>query len=130
MLRHKTRNRRGTLPSSLIEVEPGERTALGPFDVEWLPITHSTPETCALSITVGDSRIFHTADWKIDNDPVVGPAWSSRRFRELGKQASTPLSVTPPMPTWGYSPTEGQVAAGLAKVIQCCEGAWSWVAFE
>ena len=36
-------------------------------------------------MTVGDSRIFHTADWKIDNDPVVGPAWSSRRFRELGE---------------------------------------------
>ena len=45
VLRHKTRNRRGTLPSSLIEVELGETTALGPFDVEWLPITHSTPET-------------------------------------------------------------------------------------
>ena len=123
VLRHKTRNRRGTLPSSLIEVEPGERTALGPFDVEWLPITHSTPETCALSITVGDSRIFHTADWKIDNDPVVGPAWCSRRFRELGEAGiDAVICDSTNALRGGYSPTEGQVAAGLAKVIQSCEG--------
>ena len=44
-LRHKTRGRRGTLPEPLIEVEPGETIELGPFSVEWLPITHSTPET-------------------------------------------------------------------------------------
>ena len=123
VLRHKTRNRRGTLPSSLIEVEPGETITLGPFDVEWLPITHSTPETCALSITVGDSRIFHTADWKIDNDPVVGPAWCSRRFRELGEAGiDAVICDSTNALRGGYSPTEGQVAAGLAKVIQSCEG--------
>ena len=52
VLRHKTRGRRGTLPEPLIEVEPGETIELGPFSVEWLPITHSTPETCALDDSV------------------------------------------------------------------------------
>ena len=84
VLRHKTRGRRGVLPSSLIEIEPGEEIKIGPFDIECIPITHSTPETCALSITTPRSRILHTADWKIDADPVVGAAWSSKRFRELG----------------------------------------------
>ena len=75
-LRHKTRGRRGVLPAPLIEVTPGDRSLIGPFSVEWIPVTHSTPETCALCISVGQTRILHTADWKIDAAPVVGPAWS------------------------------------------------------
>ncbi|GIS01987.1 MAG: hypothetical protein CM15mP103_05380 [Gammaproteobacteria bacterium] len=123
VLRHKTRGRRGVLPSSLIEIEPGEEIKIGPFDIECIPITHSTPETCALSITTPRSRILHTADWKIDADPVVGAAWSSKRFRELGdKGIDAVICDSTNALRAGYTPSEGEVAAGLRQVIQRCEG--------
>ena len=111
------------LPSSLIEIEPGEEIKIGPFDIECIPITHSTPETCALSITTPRSRILHTADWKIDADPVVGAAWSSKRFRELGdKGIDAVICDSTNALRAGYTPSEGEVAAGLRQVIQRCEG--------
>jgi ribonuclease J len=123
VLRYKTRSRRGTLPSPLIEIEPGDSIALGPFSVEWIPITHSTPETCALSITTERSRIFHTADWKIDTDPVVGSAWSSRRFRQLGDEGiDAVICDSTNALRAGHSPSEGEVATGLRQVIEECEG--------
>lgn len=123
VLRYKTRGRRGKLPSPLIEVEPGDNIVLGPFSVEWLPITHSTPETCALSIIVGDSRILHTADWKIDPDPVVGPAWSAGRFKELGDAGiDAVICDSTNALQAGRSPSEGEVAVGLGGAVAACEG--------
>jgi ribonuclease J len=37
--------------------------------VRWLPITHSTPDTCALHIRCAAGSVLHTADWKIDAAP-------------------------------------------------------------
>ena len=55
-----------------MEVNPGDELDLGPFTVKWLPITHSIPETQALLITTEAGRVLHTADWKIDDEPVIG----------------------------------------------------------
>ena len=53
-------------------VEARNSLALGPFNLRWLPITHSTPETNGLLIETAAGTIVHTADWKIDPAPVVG----------------------------------------------------------
>ena len=70
----------------LVVVEPGMELDLGPFTVRWLPITHSIPETQALLITTGCGTVLHTADWKIDYQPVVGARLKSSRFKALGRQ--------------------------------------------
>jgi len=123
VLRHKTRSRGGALPSPLIEIEPGSTLRLGPFSVEWIPITHSTPETCALAIRTSDSCIVHTADWKIDDAPVVGSAWSAQRFEALGREGvDAVICDSTNALCAGKSPSEGAVARELAKVIERCEG--------
>ncbi len=118
MLRYKTQARKGRLPKPLIEIKPGESIKLGPFGIEFVPITHSTPETCALWITTKNSKLLHTADWKIDTEPVVGEAWSSSRFRMLSREGvdaiicdSTNALLS------GRSASEGQVAIALKDVI-------------
>jgi ribonuclease J len=118
VLRHKTRSRGGVLPSPLIEIEPGDALTLGPFSVEWIPITHSTPETCALAIRTPDSCIVHTADWKIDAAPVVGAAWSATRFEALAKEGvDAVICDSTNALRAGKSPSEGEVARALEKVI-------------
>ncbi len=48
----------------------------GPFSVEFLPVSHSVPESSALVIEVGGTRIIHTGDLKLDRDPVIGSAFN------------------------------------------------------
>ncbi|MEE4202264.1 MAG: ribonuclease J [Halieaceae bacterium] len=118
VLRRKNAWRGGELPPQIIEVEPGETHTLGEFRVRWLPITHSTPETCALVIETRSTRVLHTADWKIDHRPVVGPAWQQDQFARLGSEGVDAVicdSTNAPKP--GRSPTEGDVADGLLQTI-------------
>ncbi|WP_375261448.1 ribonuclease J [Palleronia sp.] len=46
--------------------------ALGPFQVGFLPISHSIPESSALVIDTPEGRVIHTGDFKIDYQPGVG----------------------------------------------------------
>ncbi len=123
VLRRKNHWRDGKLPEPLIEVLPGQAHQLGEFRVKWLPVTHSTPETCALQIDVPGCRILHTADWKIDAQPVVGAPWNQRQFDRLGDE---PLDVVICDSTNalkpGRSPTEGMVADGLLSTVSPLTG--------
>ena len=47
----------------LHEVAPNEQQRLGPFEIQWLDLTHSTPESQALLIRTPPGSIFHTGDW-------------------------------------------------------------------
>ena len=67
----------------LIEVHAGERVSVAGFDVEWLDMTHSTPESQALVIRTAAGQVFHTGDWKLDADPVVGAHYRESDFRRL-----------------------------------------------
>ena len=79
----------GTVP--LREVEAGERFDLGPFDLEWVALTHSTPESQALIIRTAAGNVFHTGDWKLDPDPVVGEPLDTGRYRCIGDQGITAM---------------------------------------
>jgi ribonuclease J len=123
VLRRKNAWRGGELPTQIIEVEPGSETTIGAFQVRWLPITHSTPETCALAIRMGSHRVLHTADWKIDHRPVVGPAWQQRQFEQLAAEGVDAVicdSTNATRP--GRSPTEGDVADGLLPTVAAQTG--------
>ena len=55
-------------------VAQGARLDIGPFNVEFIPVAHSIPESCALAIRTPAGLVVHTGDWKIDPTPMVGCA--------------------------------------------------------
>ena len=55
-------------------VELGEKVAIGPFVVEFIPVAHSIPESSALAIRTPGGLVVHTADWKIELDADHWPA--------------------------------------------------------
>jgi ribonuclease J len=57
---------------------------LGPFGFEYVTLTHSIPEPNALAITTPKGVIFHTGDWKIDPNPMLGDETDVARIIELG----------------------------------------------
>lgn len=123
VLRRKATGRGGKLPESLIECLPGEQLRVGPFDLRWLAITHSTPDTCALHLRCAAGSVLHTADWKIDAGPVVGPAFDAAAFEAAGSTALDAVvcdSTNATVP--GHSVSEAAVRAGLREVIAARRG--------
>jgi ribonuclease J len=104
-------------------VDSGARRRFGGFEVEWVDLTHSTPESQALVIRTAAGTVFHTGDWKLDTDPVVGTAYSEGRYRALGRESvlamvcdSTNALVE------GRSETEGELYAGLRQLVEGASG--------
>ena len=123
VLRKKAAWRGAPPPAPLIEVLPGDTHTIGSFDVTWLPITHSTPETCALLLESQGTRILHTADWKIDAQPVIGSPWSPSNWKALAsKGIDAVICDSTNATTPGRSPTEGEVGDALAKLVTSLKG--------
>jgi ribonuclease J len=51
-------------------VRDGERRQIGPFDVEFIPVTHSVPHGFATAFHTPQGVILHSGDFKLDLTPV------------------------------------------------------------
>lgn len=67
-------------------VSPGGSIAIGEFKIDFVDLTHSIPEMQALMITTPHGRILHSGDWKLDPDPVVGPASNLEKMKAVSKE--------------------------------------------
>ncbi len=101
----------------------GSRLALDPFDVEFIPVAHSIPESCALAIRTSRGTILHSGDWKIDPDPGLGKPTDSRRLIEIGNEGVLALVCdSTNILREGTSPSEGEVAKTLREIIAAARG--------
>lgn len=100
----------------VIEILPPypEMQKVGPFKVGILPVPHSIPEASGLVIEVGDQRIVHTGDLKLDPEPGVGEAFNPEMFAELGKKGVDVLVCDS---TNVFSNKPGRSEATLVKPI-------------
>lgn len=65
-------------------IPPGGGFALGPFELRYLAMTHSTPEAQALAITTRYGTVLHTGDWKFDPAPLIGGLSDEAGLQALG----------------------------------------------
>ena len=81
------------LPLDTIRViEPRPATVkAGPFSVQFVPVSHSIPESAALVIDTPLGRIVHSGDFKLDAAPGVGEGWDDARMIEIAKE--TPVKA-------------------------------------
>ncbi|MEO6301130.1 MAG: ribonuclease J [Paracoccaceae bacterium] len=73
-----------------VEARPAAVTA-GPFTVQFVPVSHSIPESAALVIDSPAGRIVHSGDFKLDAIPGVGEGWDDQRFADIA--AETPVKA-------------------------------------
>ena len=91
----------------------------GPFKLEYVPVTHSIPESCALVIETAGGRVVHSGDWKWDRTPVMGRGLDEKRFRELGAAGVDVLVCdSTNVLREGFSPSETEVSATLADIVK------------
>nr|WP_243415023.1 ribonuclease J [Altererythrobacter segetis] len=96
---------------------------LGPFEITYIPLAHSIAEGNALQIETPFGRIFHTGDWKLDDDPLVGIPATEEELTQIGDEGVLALvcdstNVFNPAP----SGSEGMVYQGLLEEVRRWEG--------
>ena len=95
-------------------VEDLERFEVGPFGIRYVPLAHSIAEGNALLIDTPFGRVFHTGDWKIDEEPQIGTPATAAELTAIGDEGVLALvcdstNVFNPEP----SGSEGEVYRGL-----------------
>jgi ribonuclease J len=68
----------------LVPVRPRDRVTVGELTIEFLRVTHSTPDCVAVAIHTPVGVLIHTGDFKIDQTPIDGERFDFHRFAELG----------------------------------------------
>ena len=102
----------------VIEEDHGKLT-VGPFTITYIPLAHSIAEGNALLIETPFGRVFHTGDWKLDDDPIVGTPTTEEELIAIGNEGVLALvcdstNVFNPLP----SGSEGAVHRGLLEEVQ------------
>ena len=103
---------------NVIDKEHGS-IEIGPFEITYIPLAHSIAEGNALLIETPFGRVFHTGDWKLDEEPLVGEPATEEELIEIGDEGVLALvcdstNVFNPMP----SGSEGMVYRGLLEEVQ------------
>ncbi|MDR1498862.1 MAG: ribonuclease J [Rickettsiales bacterium] len=75
------------------ELNEGGKVNLDPFQIEFVGLTHSTPEMNALIIKTEKGTILHSGDWKFDDDPVIGQKSNVKRLKQLGSRGEILAAV-------------------------------------
>jgi ribonuclease J len=110
--------------TELIPVRDGERRRIGPFDVEFIPVTHSVPHGFATAFHTPQGVILHSGDFKIDLTPVDG------RLTDLGRMGAIAseegirllLSDSTNADEHGHSRSESSVGGVLYNLFHQYEG--------
>jgi len=96
---------------------------LGPFKFTYIPLAHSIPEGNALLIETPYGRVFHTGDWKLDDEPLMGVPSTPAELTAIGDQGILALVCDS---TNVFNPetsgSEGGVRDGLDEVVRAAEG--------
>jgi ribonuclease J len=123
LLKAKREGEPGAIDVPVKEVPLGGRFALGPFDIEYVSMAHSIPESNGLIIRTRHGTVLHTGDWKIDPTPVIGPPTDENKLRALGDEGCLALIGDSTNATReGCSPSETDVAHSLAELIKTAPG--------
>ncbi len=67
-------------------IKPGDRLTLGPFEIEFIRVTHSIVSSVALAITTPLGVIIHTGDFKVDPTPTDNELFDLHTLAEYGKR--------------------------------------------
>ncbi len=111
----------GRLP--LTEVPSGGGVTVGAFEVSFIQLAHSIPETQALAIRTGAGTVLHVTDWKLDPAPLIGPMTDEAALRRLGDEGVIALMCdSTNVLVDGSAGSEGALRDSMIEVVGNCRG--------
>ena len=86
LIKEKFREKKINIGSHLKIIELNGNVKIGPFDINYVTLTHSILEPNALQIKTPHGTLLHTGDWKCDTDPLIGKQMDEIKLKEIGNQ--------------------------------------------
>jgi ribonuclease J len=111
------------LKTPVRRVEPGEQIKAGPFEIEFVHMTHSIPDAAAVALKTKLGTVLFTGDYRFDQTPVDGKPADIARLVRLAEDGVLLLcgdSTNADRP--GFAPSESEVGPKLHDVFARCEG--------
>jgi ribonuclease J len=107
--------------TTLREVLPGRLVEIGPFEIEFISVTHSTVDCVALAIRTPLGVVIHTGDFKIDQTPVGGAPFDLHSFAKYGTEGVLALfSDSTNVERPGFTPSERAI---VPRIEELCRSA-------
>ena len=107
--------------TTLREVLPGRLVEIGPFEIEFIAVTHSTIDCVALAVRTPVGIIIHTGDFKIDQTPVDGAPFDLHAFARYGNEGVLALfSDSTNVERPGFTPSERAI---VPRIEDLCRSA-------
>ncbi len=104
-------------------VRPRDVVSIGPFDIEFIRVSHSIVDGCGLAITTPLGVVVHTGDFKLDQTPVDGEVLDYARFSEYGERGVMALlSDSTNVEKEGYTLSERVIGQNLEEIFRKCAG--------
>lgn len=105
--------------TEFIEVRDNERRKIGPFDVEFIPVTHSVPSAHAIAVHTPQGVILHSGDFKLDLTPVDDRRTDLARLGALASGEGIRLLMLDSTNAQerGHAPSERSVGAVLRQLF-------------
>jgi ribonuclease J len=95
----------------------------GEIEAEWIPVTHSIPDSCAIALHTSQGVIVHTGDFKLDASPVDGRLTGIARLKALGEAGvAMLLSDSTNVTRQGSAPSEAVCRGGLRDAFRKTPG--------
>ncbi len=106
--------------SKYLKIVPlNSKIKLGPFDIDFITLTHSILEPNGLSITTPLGTILHTGDWKVDPNPLIGGEVDQNKLKKIGdKGVLTMICDSTNVFNPGKAGSESDVRESLLKIIE------------
>ena len=115
----------------LVAVGPRDRVTVGPFEVEFIRVTHSIPDCVALAIHTPVGVVVHTGDFKIDQTPIDGEHFDLHRFAELGAAGVLALFAdSTNIDRRGFTGSEREVVEAFEEIFTSTTGRLLVAAFS
>jgi len=118
LIKEKFKEKKIDIGNKLKIVQLNGNVKLGPFEIEFITLTHSILEPNGLSITTPSGVVLHTGDWKCDPNPLIGDTINSKKLKEIGNKGVLAMicdstNVFSP----GRAGSESDVRKSLLKII-------------
>lgn len=102
----------------IVDQDLGQKIQLGAFSIEFVRITHSIPDSCALVIRTPAGTIVNTGDWRFDPEPIDGKESNIKRLREIGDEGVALLMCdSTSCEQTGHSPREQEITDTIDEIF-------------
>ncbi len=124
LARNRIEERRMLKQATFIEVSDNDRIQVGPFDLEFFPVTHSVPHGFATAFHTPQGVILHSGDFKLDMTPVDGRLTDLAGLGHLAKDDGIRLFLcdSTNAEETGFSASETSIGQSIHDLFQSRSG--------